>query len=609
MTIIHGSTVATNALLERKGAKTALITTDGFRDVLHIGRQNRRDLYDLFADRPAPLAPREWRFEISERVNYRGEIQQELDVGQLQKALSSIQKSGIESIAVCLLFSFANPQHEITVNDTLEKLGIPISVSHQILPEFREYERTSTTVINAYISPVMGRYLTKLADGLPPSASLQIMQSNGGMIQPQQAEREAVRCILSGPAGGVIGAQMVARAAGLEHVLGFDMGGTSTDVSLIDGSPTISTSSEISGLPVHIPMLAIHTVGSGGGSIAYRDAGGGLQVGPHSAGADPGPACYGIGEEPTVTDANVFLGRIQPEFFLGGEMPLYPERSNKAIGKLALSLNITPQACALGILAIANAHMARALRVISVEKGYDPRDFALLSFGGGGGLHAVDLAREVGVDTTIIPPQAGTLSALGMLMADVVKDYSQTVMLTGDTPFTGLEKRIQALQTKGQAEVLRQGVRANDIRFESSLDLRYTGQSFELNIPFSQSFIHAFHALHQKQYGYQDKSAQIEIVNIRLKAIGLVHKPALPTLEAASGAVSSALIGERIVAYTNGEKNTPFYAGERLLHGHTFAGPAMVIYKDTTILITEKDRATVDSFGNVLIQVGSVHEN
>lgn len=600
--IVHGSTVATNALLERKGAKVALINTAGFRDVLQIGRQNRPALYDLFADPPSPLVPRQYRLEVGERVNARGEIQTPLDETALDTLMHHCREHGIESVAICLLFSFANPAHEQAIAARFAAEGFRVSASHKVLPEFREYERASTTTINAYVSPVMAEYLGKLEAKLPGD-NLQVMQSNGGMLAPSQASEQAVRCILSGPAGGLVGARAIAAAAGYERVLTFDMGGTSTDVALIDGDPQISTSAHIGGMPINVPMLAIHTVGSGGGSIAFRDLGGGLQVGPQSAGADPGPACYGKGDQPTVTDANLLLGRIRPDLFFGGRMQLDVARARRAFAALASEINLPVEKCALGVFQIANAHMARALRVISVEKGRDPRDFTLVAFGGAGGLHAVDLARELGMPRILVPRSAATLSALGMLLADAIKDYSRTVMLPGDTQIPALQAAVEPLLSQGRADLAAQDFAEGDMRFEASADLRYAGQSFELNLPVTATLLDDFHLLHQRTYGYQELDAQVEIVNVRVKAIGKIEKPSLQNFPRAKTKIADALLGSFPVHLAAGEVNTLFYAGEKLGSGHTFTGPAIVVLPDTTILVGQGDHAEVDSFLNLVITI------
>jgi N-methylhydantoinase A len=602
--LVHGSTVATNALLERKGARTALVTTAGFRDVLQIGRQNRPALYDFFADPPAPLVPRQQRLEVAERIDYCGNIITPLDEGAIEALIAHSREHDIEAVAISLLFAFANPAHEQAIAERFRAAGFPVSASHQILPEFREYERTSTTVINAYVSPVMGRYLGRLRAELPGDR-LQIMQSNGGMIGPAQAAEEAVRCILSGPAGGLVGAQVVAAAASFDQVLTFDMGGTSTDVALIDGVPLASSAAQIGGLPVNVPMLAIHTVGSGGGSIAFRDAGGGLQVGPQSAGAEPGPACYGVGELPTVTDANLLLGRIRPELFFGGQMALDVARAEGAFTALAAELGIGPEEAQLGVFQIVNAHMARALRVISVQQGRDPQDYILLAFGGAGGLHAVELARELGMPRVLVPRQAATLSALGMLMADAANDYSRTVMLPGDTAFADLQAAMASLIEQGQSDLAAEGYPVGDIRMESNADLRYAGQSFELKIPFGETLLADFHAAHLAAYGYQDAEAQVEIVNLRVKVIGLVEAPPLPKFPKVNAKVEDALIGHYPVRYAEGGVETPFYDAERLGAGAAFPGPAIVVRPDTTILVGAQDQAEVDEYLNLQISVGA----
>lgn len=601
--IVHGSTVATNAVLERKGANVALVNTEGFRDLLHIGRQNRPALYDLLADPPAPLVPRQHRLEIRERVAADGSIQTTLDEAALDALVANCQREGIEAVAICLLFSFANPAHEQAIAARFVAAGFNVSASHQILPEFREYERASTTVLNAYVSPVMSRYLGALAAALPGD-HLQVMQSNGGMASPLQAGQQAVRCILSGPAGGLVGAQVVAHAAGHSRVLTFDMGGTSTDVALIHGSAQVSRNSHIGGLPVHVPMLAIHTVGSGGGSIAWRDAGGGLQVGPHSAGANPGPAAYGRGTLPTVTDANVLLGRIQPHLFFGGQMPLDAGRASAAFEALGAELGLTAEECALGALQIANAHMARALRVISVEKGHDPQYFTLLAFGGAGGLHAAALARALGMPRVLVPRHAATLSALGMLLADVVKDHSRTVMLPGDTALAEIEAHMAPMLESGRAELAAEGVAAADMQFHASADLRYAGQSFELNVPLTPQLLAEFHRAHEESYGYQNTAAQVEIVNLRLQAIGRTQRPSLPSFEPHGAPADAALLGRYPVLFEHARVETPFYDGSLLGAGQQFPGPAVVVRPDTTILVGQGDTAEVDRFLNLIVTIG-----
>ena len=609
--IVHGSTVATNALLERKGARTALITTRGFRDILTIGRQIRSDIYDFFVDRPEPLVPAESCLEITERVDHHGQVLVPLDQDGLPALIQELRAQSIESVAISLLFSFLHPEHEAWLARSLRGAGFTVSPSSEILPEFREYERTSTTVINAYVSPIMDHYLGRLEQEFHTS-DFRIMQSNGGSIRAAEARSQAVRSILSGPAGGVVGASHAAHVAGFDQIITFDMGGTSTDVSLSRGGIHVSTQAEIGGLPIRIPVIDIHTVGSGGGSIAYLDAGGALRVGPQSAGSDPGPICYGRGgQQPTVTDANLILGRLAPDHFLGGRMSLDLEATADALADLAgrASLPAQPglslaQTAALGVVQIVNAHMERALRVISVERGYDPRDFVLVSFGGAGGLHACDLARGLGIRRVLIPPGASTLSAFGMLSADVVKDYVQTVMLPADTPYDELNGRLAPLAGRGQREVASEGVPPDRITLHRELDIRYLGQSYELTVPLTPGFVDAFHQAHHRAYGHGEPSAPLEVVNLRLRAVGAVTPPPLPRTEVGPSDPSRAPEGCRPVVIGSGLAQVPFYLGERLAAGQVVPGPAVIVQSDTTIFIGQSDQAAVDEYFNLMIEVG-----
>jgi N-methylhydantoinase A len=608
LTVIHGSTVATNALLERKGAAAGLVTTRGFGDVLQIGRQNRPALYDFLADPPPPLVPANLRFEVDERVDHVGQVLKSLNNAEIQELLNKLTTQKVQSVAVCLLFSFLHPEHEKAIADTLRANGILVSVSSEILPEYREYERMSTTTVNAYVSPVLNRYLSHLQAELPAKIGLRVMQSNGGNISLAEARRFGVRCILSGPAGGVIGCDYVARHAltgEAGRVITFDMGGTSTDVSLIDGHPQITTEAVVGGCPIRIPLLDIHTIGAGGGSIARVDAGGALRVGPESAGANPGPACYSRGGDlPTVTDANLVLGRLQAEHFLGGQMPLNFKRAYDSLTCLAAELGIDPVQAALGVVQVANAHMERALRVISVERGHDPRRFSLLSFGGAGSLHTADLARGLGIPHVLVPPLASTLSAFGMLAAEVVKDYTQTVMLSGDTPVAELSARLDPLRRRGQEELRAEGVAKADIRIEPFLDMRYRGQSYELFVPFGETVYADFHALHEHQYGYANREAKVEVVNLRLRAVGKVSPPPLQRHKLGGQDPSVALMESRKVVFVEGARPTPLYRAEMLHPGNQFEGPAVVVRSDTTILVCPGDLATVDAYGNLIIEVG-----
>jgi N-methylhydantoinase A len=612
--IIHGSTVATNALLERKGARTALITTKGFKDILQIGRQNRPNLYDWNEKPPPALINPELRFEIGERVSSAGEIIIPIDTSELDSISRSLTDSGVESIAICLLFSFLFPDHEKQLAHILRSKGFRVSVSSEILPEYREYERMSTTVVNAYVSPILEKYLLALEKKLPDT-SLQIMQSNGGMISLPEARANGVRCILSGPSAGIVGAQAIANAIMTNcddnsseqkvKIITFDMGGTSTDVSLIDGQPTMTTDAIVGGCPIHIPLLDIHTIGSGGGSIAYTDAGGSLRVGPQSAGADPGPACYGKGDFPTVTDANLVLGRLIPDYFLGGQMDIYPHRAFSAISKLANSLNLSPVQAAYGVIEVVNIQMERALRVISVERGHDPSDFSLFSFGGAGGLHASSLAHNLGIPKIIISRFASTLSAFGMLATNIIKDYVHTVMLPGNTSVEKLQASFAQMSQKGIFDIRNEGIAEDAIKIHCSLDARYIGQSYELNIPYTTSFHHDFQTAHLRLYGYSYPDKAIEIVNLRLKAVGAIPQIRLPEIPTGNQNFSLAPIKYQQVELNGSTSSIPLYDFEHLLPGMQLTGPALVVSPDTTILIDQGDKVNIDKYQNLLIDIKS----
>jgi N-methylhydantoinase A/oxoprolinase/acetone carboxylase beta subunit len=610
--IVHGSTVATNALLERKGARTGLITTQGFKDILQIGRQNRPSLYNWNIKPEPVLVPDKFRCEVKERIDHLGKVITPLDLTNLHEIIKNYKENNIESVAICLIFSFLYPVHEQLITEQLKSSGFSVSASSDILPEYREFERTSTTVVNAYVSPILNRYLSQL-EGPLHNSKLQIMQSNGGMISLQEARQNGARCILSGPAGGIIGAQKITQMTSIDErdtsdesflkIISFDMGGTSTDVSLIDGHPRLSTDLSIGGCPIHLPLLDIHTVGTGGGSIAYIDPGGSLRVGPHSAGADPGPACYGKGDLPTVTDANLVLGRLIPDYFLGGDMKIDAKRSVDVISRLGAALRLSVTQTALGVIEVINAQMERALRVISVERGYDPGDFELVSFGGAGGLHAIDLARRMNIPRVIIPKYASTLSAFGMLNSEVIKDYVNTVMLSGTISSEEISERFTPLIRKGKTEIANEGFQVDKIDIQCSLDLRYAGQSYELNIPFTRDFIPDFHRAHQFLYGYNYNDKAIEIVNIRVRATGKVDPiRLLPSMPYQNNAM---LIPIRNISVelSQGKKTLPVYNYQQLLPGLTFLGPALIVSEDTTILISLNDHVTVDTYQNLRIDI------
>ncbi|HKO43136.1 MAG TPA: hydantoinase/oxoprolinase family protein [Pyrinomonadaceae bacterium] len=605
--VVHGTTVGTNALLERRGARTALVTTKGFEDVLTIGRQARAELYNLDAVKPSPLVPDELRFGVTERVAANGEILEPLDHQQTRALIKQLRKAKIESIAICFLFSFLKTEHEQQVAEVLSELGIPLSVSHQILPEYREFERTSTVTINAYLQPLMGRYLMRLASD---TSLLRVMQSSGGSISATVAADEPVRTILSGPAGGVVGALQTARAAGFEKIITFDMGGTSTDVALCERDGVrLTTEASVAGMPIAIPVLDIHTVGAGGGSIARIDEGGSLRVGPESAGADPGPACYGKSFLPTVTDAHVVLGHFGGGGLLGGQFELDEARSLKALTKLAQQMtaqarrSITPIEAAQGVVTIANINMERALRKISVERGYDTREFALFPFGGAGGLHAIDLARALRIPQVIVPQSAGALSAAGLLVADVIKDQSHTIMV----PYSPhLEKMLGTtfaeMESNGSSTLTSEGFSVNRQRHERSLAMRYHGQSFEIEIKQTKgNIVAAFHRAHRERYGYAQDESDVEVASARVRSIGLVNKT---PKKRATGKRSSVEPKRNSVAYIDGKKTTvAVYERDGLLAGVKLRTPCIVTEYSSTTLIPAGTAAHVDGLGNIIITV------
>ncbi len=582
--VVHGSTVATNALLERKGARTAFVTTAGFEDLLEIGRQNRAELYNLTPAPRRPLIDRALCFGVEERTLFDGSVLRAPSLAALKRLAAKLKRSRARAIAICFLHSYRNPKHERAALKALTDLDAYICASHQISPEFREYERASTAAVNAYVGPLMEAYLTEL--GRTRRFRIAIMQSNGGFLSASGAARHAVRTVLSGPAGGVVGAVTVARASGLRRLLGFDMGGTSTDVSLVDGEPRHTTESLIGGLPLRVPMLDIHTVGAGGGSIARVDAGGLLRVGPESAGADPGPACYGEGTEATVTDAHVALGRM--ETLLGGAMAIDADRAAAAIDRIAKRLKLSRDAAAAGILRIANANMERAIRTISVERGHDPRDFALVAFGGCGGLHACEIAAELGIRTVIAPQYAGALSALGMLMADPVRDYSAGVLGRGN-----LEERFAALERQAKRE-------SSDAMIERSADLRYRGQSYEINVACPGSIEECaprFHREHARLYGYANPNTEIEVVTLRVRARTALTKPSLGAVRSGAGPGPT----RRRVLVDGGWRNLEVWDREGL-GAKIRRGPAIVLEYGSTTLVPSGWRYRLDRGGNLLIQ-------
>ncbi|GIX47023.1 MAG: N-methylhydantoinase A [Candidatus Tectimicrobiota bacterium] len=603
--LVHGSTVATNALLERKGARTALITTKGFEDVLEIGRQTRPHLYDPFVTKPPPLVPARWRFGVRERLAASGEVLQPLTPAEVEAVLARVRRSGAESLAICLLHAYANPVHEQQLAQAAAQLGIPVSASHQVLPEFREYERCSTTVVNAYLRPVMQRYLETLVRELA-GTHLSIMRSNGGIMSAQRAQQEAVHTILSGPAGGVVGAFRVAQDAGYRRAITFDMGGTSTDVSLCDEQPRTTSETVIAGCPVKVPVIDIHTVGAGGGSLAYLDRGGALRVGPQSAGADPGPVCYGKGQALTVTDANLYLGRLHPDWFLGGAMRLDVERTRAAVRDFARRLRRPPEEACEGILEVANANMEGAIRVISVERGYDPREFVLVSFGGAGSMHAADLARRLAIPEVLVPANPGILSAFGMLISDYVQEFAQTVLVPAEafTPERAAQA-FAALEERGRQAMQEEGVPAEAIRIHRFLDMCYVGQSYELTVPYTPRFVEAFHRQHEWRYGYEDSRRPTLVVNVRVRVEGpsgtAYHPPRQPEVPGDGRAAQV----DTVAMYVGGRwQEARVYDRQRLQPGDRLRGPALIVEYSATTVVPPDFVARVDGQQNLVLRRG-----
>ena len=609
--LLHGTTVGTNTLLQRTGARVAFVTTAGFEDTLEIGRQNRPKLYDLMFQRVPPLAERGMRFGIAERVASNGNLLQRPAPEDLRVLARDVHASGAEAIAVSTLFSFANAQNERAIGRVLEELGLPLSLSHLILPEFREYERASTVVVNAYLQPVMQTYLHRLdarlhRDLAKSKSRVFVMQSSGGITSLESAAQQPVRTVLSGPAGGVVGAVAVARRSGFDRVITFDMGGTSTDVALVVGEPNPSNEAEVAGFPVHVPMLDIHTVGAGGGSLVRFDAGGALRVGPESAGADPGPICYGRGHQPTVTDANLLLGRLQPDKFLGGSFRLDLERTRALTSEWLKQqgFRMALEQFAEGVIRVVNANMERALRVVSIERGHDPREFALVAFGGAGGLHACELAQALGIPRVIVPAMPGALSAYGILASDLVKDYSRTVVLSlrSRPSAANIGKPLQALEKRAQQEFRAEGW-TGKIHFERSADLRYRGQGFELNLRFSPLLVKEFHSAHQTRYGYCHPEREVELVTLRLRA--RMKTPRTPRGSFTASKSAAAKPEKRAVWFDGKSLPTLIYDRTALHPGRKRMGAAVIAEYSATTVVSPGTTFSVDRASSLLLDLSS----
>jgi N-methylhydantoinase A len=617
----HGTTVATNALIQGRGAKTGLVTTQGFRDLLEIGRQKRPDLYDLQVDKPPVLVTRDLRLEVPERLRHDGSVETPLDADAVRAAARLLRAAGVEAAAVCFLYSFVRPEHEQAARRILEEElpGAFLTASHEIAPEFREYERLSTTVVNCRLGPLMRGYIARLAGRLRElgiDAPPHLTQSNGGVIGVEAASRMPVRLVLSGPSTGVVGAREIGLAAGFPDLLTFDMGGTSTDVALLQGGAArLAPEAVVHGYPIKAPMLDIHTVGAGGGSIAHVDSGGLLKVGPRSAGADPGPACYGRGNaEATVTDANVMLGYLHPEALLGGRMPIRRALAEAAIARLGERLGgMAPLAAAEGILRIVTANMAKALRVISVQRGHDPRDHTLMAFGGAGPLHAARLAEEMEMRRVLVPPHPGILCAMGLLLTDLRADFAATRLMRLDAAApAALEDGFAALEAAAARWFEEEGIAPEARGLSRTVDMRYAGQNYELGIAMPDGLsgeemvaelARRFDAAHQDRYGFLAPEEPVQIVTLRLEATGAVPKPRLmPRAEAGPDPVAAARIATREAWIGGAFRPVPVLDRARLLPGNRFAGPAIVEQMDSTTLIPPGWSARVDAYANLILE-------
>jgi N-methylhydantoinase A len=618
----HGTTVATNALIQHRGAATGLITSDGFRDLLEIGRQKRPDLYDLQADKPPVLVDRALRCEVPERLRHDGRVETALDEAALRDAVRVLRDARVEAVAICFLYSFLDPAHEATARHIVAE-EFPeafVCVSHEVAPEFREYERLSTTVVNGYLGPIMAFYIRGVAErlmALGVTAMPYLTQSNGGVIGFDTAARLPVRTILSGPSTGVVGAQATAQLAGVRDIISFDMGGTSTDVALLQGGEArLGREAVVHGYPIKAPILDIHTVGAGGGSIAFVDTGGLLKVGPRSAGADPGPACYGRGnDEATVTDANVVLQTLNPTHLLGGRMQVRSDFAKAAIDRLAARLNMDALATAQGIIAVVTANMARAIRVISVQRGHDPRDYTLVAFGGAGPLHAARLAAELDIHRVLVPRNPGILCAMGLLLADLRADFAATRLLAlSPAAMAEVDAIVAELRRRAEIWFVEAGIEADARRVALLVDMRYAGQNYELSVPLSggsmtpraiDALAVSFAAEHQRLYGFVAEDEPIQLVTFRAEAIGVVRKAAIRPAPEAGPDPSAAEFGRRDVwlRETGAFVSCPLYDREKLAAGNRIEGPAIIEQMDATTLIVPGASATVDPYLNLLMEL------
>lgn len=625
--LIHGTTIGTNAIVEGKGARVGLITTEGFADVLEIRRVARpkEAAFDFEVDNPPPMVPRYLRREIKERIGSDGSVLTPLDESSVMEVVEYFNGQGVQAVVVCLLFSFLNPAHEKRVAEICcESLpGVAVSLSHQICPEFREYERTCTTVMNGYLGPIIDVYMRNLQDRLADKygdVRLHIMQSNGGSMSAEVAGSNAAHLINSGPAGGAMAAAYLTQALGRSYAIGADMGGTTFDISIIDnGMPRTTTWGGVTEYPIKLPMVDMKTIGAGGGSIAWVDEQGVLYVGPQSAGSDPGPACYGWGGVlPTVSDANVILGRLNPKYFLGGKLSLFPEKARTAVKvHVADMMNVTIDEAALSIIRIANANMAKGISAVSVEKGYDLREFLLIPFGGAAANHAVEIARELGIPQVVVPEICGNFSAVGLVVSDIQHDLVRTVGLReNDVRPDQLAEIFREMEHKGREQLTDEGVAPADMVLGWSADLRYEGQSWELTTPLTRvdrlgdqdvaGMIEAFHELHQRVYSYSERSQPIEFINLRVKAVGRNRQISLSTHALITSSPLAAHKEDRSV-YVGmaGWMSIPIYERSLLPAGARIAGPALIEEQISTTFLPPQSSARIDEFRNIAIDVWS----
>jgi N-methylhydantoinase A len=620
----HGTTVGTNALIQRRGSRVALITTKGFRDLLEIGRQTRPHMYDLQKDHPAPLVEREHRIELDERIGADGAVVRAPSPDDIERAVAAVIASGAVACAIGFLFAFRNPTHEIAVARVLRQRApdMPVSLSSEVQPEFREYERLSTTVLNAYLQPVMGAYLHALERGVEaqaPDASLGINQSSGGLMSPERARELPVRTALSGPAAGAVGAAHVARQTNRRNVITLDMGGTSADVALVRGFDVdLAFDRDVAGFPIRLPSVDVETVGAGGGSVAWFDRDGLLKVGPVSAGADPGPACYGLGgDRATVTDANLILGRLSPRGLLDGDMGLNPDLSGAAIAPLADRLGFSAERTAHGILGIVVANMVRTIRTISVERGHDPRDFVLMPFGGAGPLHARDVAASLGISELIVPVAPGIVCAQGLLVSDLKEDFVDGQRLDLDAEgMRGLIAVLDGLKARAESWFARERAPDESRRLRLVVDARYVGQNFELAVPVADgrmlgasdipdaARMHAaFREVHENAYGYASQDDPVEIVNVRLSASARLYREVSAPTERASATAPTARDRRPVYFAAESSRETPIYTRADLRPGQHIMGPAIIEQLDTTTPVYPGDRAEVTPDGHLIITI------